>query len=326
MKNFFSLWHCSLSYWTHFTEDGQCLFYLKIKVKTRNTKKQKPRKSTSTKKYFEFNENSFWAFDWFDIKRNHIRLHKFDERIWWKIVAKNFQPIKELTFLFEKLVQHDPRKWKLNWRYIQLWSLELGMKMGKREMSFANSALQMVSRSKQTHIIHATYYAKKHARTCFLRRRCCCLRTSNSLIFLPFLFFALICSYCSIHTNICSRSTLAISRFPLLEHNRKREQKPIRKVIWDTIYSMTIQNIQRASPSLRHDESPMARRSKPKHTKNKHFPKLRTNSIMVTMRWLSSWLWLGFLNQHKKTNEESQNDGGAQREWESKKKRRKQLA
>lgn len=54
--------------------------------------------------------------------------------------ASVFQPIKEFTFLFEKLVQHDPCKWKLNCRYIQLWSLELGMEMGKCEMSFANSA------------------------------------------------------------------------------------------------------------------------------------------------------------------------------------------
>lgn len=55
-------------------------------------------------------------------------------------VCECFQPIKEFTFLFEKLVQHDPCKWKLNWRYIQLWSLELGMEMGKCETSFAKSA------------------------------------------------------------------------------------------------------------------------------------------------------------------------------------------
>lgn len=51
-----------------------------------------------------------------------------------------FSQLKSL--LFEKLVQHDPCKWELNWRYIHnydhwIWETE----MGKCEMSFANSTI-----------------------------------------------------------------------------------------------------------------------------------------------------------------------------------------
>lgn len=151
------------------------------------------------------------------------------------------KPIKELTSLLfdvvEKLVQHDPCKWKLNRRYIQLWSLELRMEMGKCEMSFSNGALHMVS-----HTRHSCHVSREEVCTYALYMLSLFVHQAH---WFPFLFCSLLLSFLRIHARSFVLLRQHLSHFPFCHcfaHNRKREQKPIRKVIWDTIYSMTIQN------------------------------------------------------------------------------------